>query len=352
MPRRLLLVLWISLAWVTPAAIAGALGWKGVWGSGSAFVDLILPLPITGGMLHVITLGAVTVVLATQPWSWRIGGYARTLLLAGAMAGLALLLDVGELVLAITGDTRLILHWQDNPLGLCLLGDCVLAQFFLGAFGGRSPSSAGEWAAALVLGIAAPLGLAVTVAKPEPRPTIAFFQTGSRPGPGRGDREHFVHARMKVGSASFRSTAAAFADKLDPRYDATDEDVAIYFYDSADAAHSQRPETVRATLCLYEDGKPPAWHAGAGDCFKGHDTFSERLYAAYYGVPPGTPSQARHYLAGVRACEGHRPIALPEERKDENLSSRTCSGLAKLREEVLAQNPGNAAVARALGAAR
>ncbi len=352
MSRRLLLALWLGFAWVAPAAIAGALGWKGVWGGGSAFVDLILPLPITGGMLHVITLAAVTAVLATQPWPWRIGGYARTLLLAGAMAALAMLLDAGGLLLAITGDTSLILHWQDNPLGLCLLSDCVLAQFFLGAFGGRSPSNAGEWAAALVLGIAAPLGVAVTVAKPEPRPTMAFFQTGSRTGPGRGDREHFVHARLRIGSSSFRSAAAAFADKLDPRFDASDEDVAIYFYDSADAANSQRLETVRATLCLYEDGKPATWHAGASDCFKGHDTFSERLYAAYNGLPPGTPSQARHYLAGVRACEGHRPIALPQGRKDENLSSRTCGGLAKLREEVLAQNPGNPVVARALGAAR
>ncbi len=67
---------------------------------------------------------------------------------------------------------------------------------------------------------------------------------------------------MRVSASSFRSAAAAFADKLDPRFDATDEDVAVYFYDSADAANSMRPETVRATYCLYEDGKPASWHAG------------------------------------------------------------------------------------------
>src|SRR5262245_4267905 len=38
--------LWLLLAWPTPALIAGALGWKGVWGSGSALADYLIPIPV------------------------------------------------------------------------------------------------------------------------------------------------------------------------------------------------------------------------------------------------------------------------------------------------------------------
>ena len=38
-----------------PALIAGALGWKGVWGSGSALADFLIPIPVAGGVLQVPT---------------------------------------------------------------------------------------------------------------------------------------------------------------------------------------------------------------------------------------------------------------------------------------------------------
>lgn len=350
MSRGLLLAIWLPLAWAAPAAAAGALGWKSVWGSGSAALALLLPLPISDGMLHLPSFLGVTALLATQPWPWRLGGYARASLLAGALVGLSLLLDFGELLLALTGDARIGLRWQANPLGLCILCDCVLAQFFVGAFGGRWPSGAGEWAGALLVGVVVPLGVGSMWMKSEPRTVLKFFQAGSRPGPGRGTQEYFVHTRVPVGAATFRAGAAAFAEALDPRVDPNAEDVAVYFYERADAAGGQRPDAARATYCLYEDGKPPAWHAGFADCFKGHETFSQRLHAAYFAVPGGTPSEARHYLARVSACRLHRPIAMPSGKADQNASTRICSGLPALREEILAQNPGNVAVARALGA--
>ena len=38
------LLLWALVAWPLPALIAGALGWKGIWGSGSALVEFLIPL--------------------------------------------------------------------------------------------------------------------------------------------------------------------------------------------------------------------------------------------------------------------------------------------------------------------
>ena len=47
------LIPWILIAWPMPALIAGALGWKGIWGSGSALFDFLIPIPVAGGALHV-----------------------------------------------------------------------------------------------------------------------------------------------------------------------------------------------------------------------------------------------------------------------------------------------------------
>ena len=45
----------LTLAWVTPAIIAEILGWRGIWGSGSAFGDALIPIPVAGGCLHVVS---------------------------------------------------------------------------------------------------------------------------------------------------------------------------------------------------------------------------------------------------------------------------------------------------------
>ncbi|MEQ8204630.1 MAG: hypothetical protein RIA65_00525, partial [Woeseia sp.] len=46
-------VLILILAWITPAAIAGAMGWSGIWGTGSAFAEYLIPVPVAGGVFHV-----------------------------------------------------------------------------------------------------------------------------------------------------------------------------------------------------------------------------------------------------------------------------------------------------------
>jgi|GEM_PF-3339390 len=47
------------LAWVSPALIAELLGWKGIWGAGSAFFDALIPIPVAGGVMHVPGFAAV-----------------------------------------------------------------------------------------------------------------------------------------------------------------------------------------------------------------------------------------------------------------------------------------------------
>ncbi|MDQ1310178.1 MAG: hypothetical protein QG601_1448, partial [Pseudomonadota bacterium] len=41
--KKITIGTWLVFAWVLPAAIAGTLGWRGVWGSQSAFTDYLVP---------------------------------------------------------------------------------------------------------------------------------------------------------------------------------------------------------------------------------------------------------------------------------------------------------------------
>jgi hypothetical protein len=50
------------------------------------------------------------------------------------------------------------------------------------------------------------------------------------------------------------------------------------------------------TLCLYEDGSPPQWLDGAGDCFRRHITFTERLETAFAARRSSEPSEVLSYL--------------------------------------------------------
>ena len=104
MNRKLAFCVWTVVAWITPAAIAGALGWKGIWGSGSAFADYLIPVPVAGGVLHMPSFVAVSLILFSQPWVGRLGGHVRGILLAGALVGIATLLDLDKLQLAATTD--------------------------------------------------------------------------------------------------------------------------------------------------------------------------------------------------------------------------------------------------------
>lgn len=124
------LLLWIVVAWPVPALFAGALGWRGVWGSDSAFVDYLIPVPVAGGAFHTVTLLATTACLLLQRQvPPALAGLARGVLLGIALAAGTFLFDVQG------GRWRL----SENPLALFVFSDALLAQLFLAAFGGRSP---------------------------------------------------------------------------------------------------------------------------------------------------------------------------------------------------------------------
>ena len=259
-------LLWLLVAWPVPALIAGALGWKGVWGSGSALADYLIPIPVAGGALHVVTLAGVTVLLLTQAtWPASLKGLARGMLLGVAIAGALLAYDLDR------G------RFSENPLALFLLTDGLLAQFFVGFFGGRWPSGGREWVGSLIAALALPAaGAAYALMPSDPYRGAPFIYYNDRPGPAKADRIRQFHARVAFTSPDFRPKAAAFVEQWNPRHSVDDEDAAFHFFAAEAEAKGNDESKAVATYCMYQDGTPPAWHEGKGDCFA-HESVTDRL---------------------------------------------------------------------------
>ncbi|MCW5621328.1 MAG: hypothetical protein KIS79_09515 [Burkholderiales bacterium] len=337
MSRGALFAVWVVIAWIAPAAIAGALGWKGIWGSGSAFADYLIPIPVAGGVFHVPSLVLVSLIVFTQPWYGRLGGYVRGLLLAGALVGIAMLLDLDKLQLAATtdgGDSR---FWQQQPLGLFILTDCVIAQFFIGALEGRWPEGAKEWAVSLLLALAVPSFYATTALKTDPRQNDPFVYAGSHDGYQRGDELVFYYSKLSTGSDAFRQNAPKVLSRHDPRMNMNSEDIAVHFFDSLAAAQSQRVSNADYTVCLYQDGTPTSWNPGSFDCFTDHESFSERFTKAHAAQDMSLPRDVRDYLARRDACDGRKLLVpIPGIHMD-NMEVRACDPqrTERAREELL-----------------
>jgi hypothetical protein len=286
--------LWLLLAWPTPALIAGALGWKGIWGSGSAMADYLIPIPVAGGAFHAMTFIGVTVLLATQPrWPVLLRGLARGVLLGISLAGALLLFDLERRRLT------------ENPVGLFLLTDSLIAQLFVGAFGGRAPENAKEWALSLLAAVLIPGLAGAGLQQLDPSAGAQFVYVTSRPGEARGDDSYLVHSRLKVFGPEFKPAAEAYAQQWHPRHNINSEDIAVHFFADLKAAQAGRSEGASLTYCMYQDGTPSRWSAGKGDCFD-HETVTERAQRLFEAQNPALPLDERIRLARAKACEGVR----------------------------------------------
>lgn len=352
MNRAGLFIIWAVLAWMVPAAIAGQLGWPGIWGSGGAFVDYLIPLPVAGGTLHLPSFLVVSAILFTQPWKGGLGGYARATLAAGALAGVVVLLDLQQLRLALTSDGVGTGIWQRQPVGLFLLSDCVLAQFFMGATGGRWPEGARQWATCLLLVLALPGVYAATAMQVDPRGATPFVFTGARAGEQRGDESVFYYSALSTRSEAFREAALAVAQRHDPASNVNSEAIAVHFFDSLASAQSQLASDAGYTACLYQDGTPASWHPGYADCFGAHESFSERVEKVYALQDPGLPAEVRAHLALRAACadrELAQRIGVPTESV-ENGVTRACDPARadREREDLLKRFGSDARIAELL----
>ena len=280
--RTLRIIVFGSLAWLMPPLIAGALGWRGVWGSGSALVDYLIPIPVAGGALHVPSFALLMILVALGPQlSPKAAGRARALALGAMLTGGVLLLPPPEWRLS------------ENPLGLFMAVDALVALLsLLGA--PRQPGLRFEAGAVLAL-LAVP-ALGVMVAWRVLGLGEAFVSGNATLSEDRALVSVDVGVRGDMAGAGMRQRAQQWAMTLhDPAMKMGTEVAELRFA-------GPRSGAAAAVLCLYEDGTPARWLPAQGDCLQGYTTFASRLARHAATLPPDAPREVREHLAARAAC--------------------------------------------------
>ena len=315
--------------WVTPAIIAGLFGWPGIWGSGSAFGDLIVPAPITGGIFHVPTFVAALIIARLyQGLSDTAVAFLRPVLIAAALVGLAQLVNLERLYLHLTTDLEArAFRLHRNYFGLCLMTDATVSWLWLSAI--RRPTL--RWPFKLSIALLPPVAAAAMILAANPRLGEDFLH--GRPGylEQRGDGTFWVYTRLSPDAPGFRAAALAFVGDWRPERRTNIQDLAVYFTNSLHTAREYDPDgQPLATLCLYEDGTPPGWHDGRGDCFSTHENFHERIDRLFDELPAELPRDVRNYRVSLTVCSD---FEMPEEYSD-NEADNYCR-YARLDEKYL-----------------
>ena len=280
--NKLRLIVFGMLAWVVPPLFAGALGWRGVWGSGSALVDYLIPIPVAGGALHVPSFVLLMVLVAWGPQlSAKAAGRARALALGAALTGAMLLLPPPGWRLS------------QNPLGLFIVVDAVVALLsLLGA--PRQPGLRFDAVALLALLAVPALGAMVawrTLGLGE-----SFVNGHATQSDDRALLSVNVEVRGDIARASLRQRAQEWAmAQHDPAMKMGPEVTALRF-------KGRETGAAAAVLCLYEDGTPLRWLPDGGDCLQGFTTFAARLAVHASALPAGLPRELREHLAARAAC--------------------------------------------------
>lgn len=336
------MIAWVLVAWVLPPLIAAALGWEGIWGSGSALVDYLIPIPVAGGAFHVPSFLICTFVVARLPSLGEVAASrVRAVLLGITLAGVLWLLNLQGLLLARQiGSTFVGSTWQQNPLGLFLTSDGLLAL----AFTARAPQRPFVRLEALtvLLGLF-PAALPIVMAWPDSMDDQPFRRGGGRFADTRSDETLVIYTHIPIHQTGFRKRAEDWASAassfVHPRFRIDSEDTAVMFTNNADAASRGDLARVEATLCLYEDGTASVWLDGPGDCFGNHLNFSEQLDRGAAKRSTDEPFEVRRYLAARELCAN---LKAPESTLGAGLelrSSRICGGLTDKRAELLQKFP-------------
>ncbi len=337
------LISWLLIAWTLPALIAAALGWRGIWGSGSAFTDYLMPLPVAGGALHVPSFIVATVAVALLPTLGAAGAArVRALLIGMALAGVLFLLNLLPILAALKAGTALPSRiWDANPLGLFLISDALLALLFTSAV--PRPWLKPDLAALVLLLLPAALPLSMALPRAVVMAEVKFTAGQSDRDQVRGDELLMVHTTLDPAAPDFRARAEAWAllpaSMAHPRFHVSAETMALMFTRDAEAARRLDRGQVATTLCLYEDDTPPRWLPGAGDCFTGHQNFSAQVARAAAARPAEEAAELRYHLAAAELCAPFRDRPVPEGQGLQVTRGLICTELARERERLRQKFP-------------
>ena len=320
--------IFLMCAWVTPALIAGMLGWPGIWGGGSALTDYLIPVPVAGGAFHVPSFIALVILTSTvhgretAQTSWLAWGT-----LALALTAVAAMLDFGRLANWLFTDYRphSLIQFEKNPFLLFIASDALWACMHCIGANLRFPR---------LSTVSLPLVPAVVASAL----TIVYHGAGAKfdigptvPNTTRGQVSQYVYTTTPYDAAVYTDwlqTSSLSKPWFNPNF----EHKAILFTNSMDTMQRywekdhQATDHIVATLCLYEEDKSVEPHSGFADCFEQRPMFAERLEEQLQQTNTGLGKPIDEWFALVQLCD---TITLPEKPNLDVTGESRCAGLQK-----------------------
>lgn len=322
--------LFLFLIWLTPAVIAGMLGWSGIWGTGSAFFEYLIPLPVAGGVFHVP--GLITSFLALRALDnnndhiKRLIGYGAFALLIGM---LTLHIDFPRFYSWLTTDYQphgSPIRFDSNAVYLFILTDAFWVWVYSITKGHRFSS----------------IYLAIAIAVP---PAVLLLQTleqavagptfkigGSKMGENRGQESQFIFTTANYDE----ELLLAWLDKKSligtPWSSPNTEHEAIIFTSSMQLLKWGKYDDINqqntiATVCSYEEDKSRTIYQGLHDCFAGKETLSMQIDKIGKDNPTGFNAWVNDWYARTLLCEN---VAIPGDRHRHDIALyNTCISLSR-----------------------
>ncbi|MFK8052469.1 MAG: hypothetical protein AB8F65_05810 [Woeseiaceae bacterium] len=302
-PRFITITILVA-TWTAPAMVAGVFGWNSVWGNGSVFMDYLLPLPITGGILHVPSF----LVFLALFFSFRKAAthlsWLAPLALAVATAAMALQLDFARVYDWLFTDYAPVgspFRFGKNPQLLFVTTD-ALALWLLTIQRANRP--AWFW----VISVLAPV-LVVGVALVRHASSGPIFVLApSQYGDARGDSLRLIYTNQKSDDPSIRVWLEG-QDPLKPWLSRNEEHVAIYFSNSRqqvarrDYATLESEHTI-VTYCWFEEDRALDAHDGYYDCLTERRNVAEQLTDLLARQPKRLDDKLRRWRAAAELCTG------------------------------------------------
>ena len=319
----------LFLIWFTPALIAGMLGWSGIWGTGSALVEYLIPLPVAGGVFHVpglIVSAAALKILDTD------NSRTNMFISYGAFALLIIMLtlhiDFARLYSWLTTDYKPSgspIRFDSNAIYLFLLTDAFWVWLYSVIKGQRFNKIH------LTILFALPPILLLSLSAGQAFTGPNFEIGGSKPEKNRGQESQYIFTTASYNKALL----LAWLDEKNylgtPWHNPNTEHVAIIFTNSMQLIKWRKfdeinAENTIATVCRYEEDQSQTIHEGLYDCFSGQETLRMRLDKIIANNPTGFHPWVDDWYARSLLCD---KVSIPKDRNRHDIALyNTCIGLS------------------------
>ncbi|MCW8930125.1 MAG: hypothetical protein OQL19_07820 [Gammaproteobacteria bacterium] len=319
----------LFLIWSTPALIAGMLGWSGIWGTGSAFVEYLIPLPVGGGVFHVpglvLSIVALKVLDKDNSRMNMLVSYGAFTLL---IVMLTLHIDFTRFYSWLTTDYQPYgspIRFDSNAVYLFILTDAFWVWIYSILKGQRF-----RLFNSIVVIALPPVILLFQIA--EQTVTGPSFEIGgSKMGKNHGQESQFVFT-----TASYdKELLLAWLDEKNyigtPWFNPNTEHEAIIFTNSMQLIKWRKFDDINehniiATVCSYEEDKSRTIHQGLYNCFSGKETLRMKLDKISRNNPTGFHPWVNDWYARNLLCE---EVSIPGDRNRHNIALyNTCIGLS------------------------